>query len=248
MSCVDVEPVGGALEQDVGGSADQQPGAAQDQKGDQQREQGVDRGPVGRIDDGAGDDRRDRAEQVAHDVQRGAPDVEVVAVAAVQEREGHDVDQQAQARDHEHEAALDRGRRQEAAGGLDRDPADHQDQRHAVDEGGQHLEAVVAVGAPRVLWPAADPERHPGERERGGVGQHVAGVGEQRQRARGEPAQDLDAHEARGQHEGPEDAALVVRRGVGAGVPGGVAVAVAPVAEVGVAVGVSVHLDQIRPS
>jgi hypothetical protein len=134
-------------------------------------------------------------------VQRSTADVEILAVAAVQNCIRRDVDEETETRDHEHQPALDRDRRQQAADRLDRNPAHDRDQRDAIDERRQHLEAVVAVGAARVVLPPADPERGPGERQRGGVGQHVAGVREQRQRARGDPPHDLGDHEDRSQNQ-----------------------------------------------
>ena len=92
-------------------------------------------------------------------------------------------------------------------GGLDDDPGGDREEREAVDEGGEHREAVEAVGAPRVGRAAGDAEGEPGHRERGEVGQHVAGVGDQRERAGEEAAGDLDEHEAAGQERGDADGA-----------------------------------------
>ena len=104
----------------------------------------------------------------------------------------------------------------EAAGGLDDDPGGDGEEREAVDEGGHHREAVEAVGAARVGRAAGDAEGEPGHGEGGEVGQHVAGVGEERERAGDEAAGDLDDHEAAGEERGDADGA-----GAG-GVRGGV--------------------------
>ena len=50
----------------------------------------------------------------------------------------------------------------------------------------------------------------PGERKRGEVGQHMAGVGDQRQRAGGDAARHLGEHEGAGQRRGEPHAPLVV--------------------------------------
>jgi hypothetical protein len=88
--------------------------------------------------------------------------------------------------------------------------ARREDQRHAVDERDHHLEAVEAVGALPVGRPPGEPEREPGERQRGEVGEHVPGVGEQGQRARQQAAEQLGQHEAADQDRGPENPPLVV--------------------------------------
>ena len=54
-------------------------------------------------------------------------------------------------------------------------------------------------------------ERVPGEPERDRIGQHVAGIGEQRQRAGEQAADRLGDHEAAGQAGGDQDARLVGR-------------------------------------
>ena len=98
---------------------------------------------------------RNRAEQIAQHVQRGAMDVEVLAVAAAQDLEADEVDHEADQRDPEHQTAKDLDRREQAAHRLDRDPADDREQGQAVDERGQHLEAMIAVRAAPVArpWP-----------------------------------------------------------------------------------------------
>ena len=65
-------------------------------------------------------------------------------------------------------------------------------------------------------------------RQRGEVGQHVAGVGEERQRAGDEAAGDLGDHEAAGEERGDADGAGAggVRGGGGRGVAVAVAVVV----------------------
>ena len=49
----------------------------------------------------------------------------------------------------------------------------------------------------------------PGERERHGVGQHMPGIGDERERTRQQPANRLRQHEAAGEDRGEQDAVLV---------------------------------------
>ena len=148
-------------------------------------------------DHGAGDERRHRAEQVAEHMDEGAAHVEILAVGALQQEERGDIHQQAEHGDDHHDAARHlRGGHQP----LDRlvdDPRGDGEQREPVGEGDQHLEAVEAVGAPPVRRTPRQPEAEPGQRERGEVGEHVAGVGEKRERAGGDAAGHLGEHEER---------------------------------------------------
>ena len=60
------------------------------------------------------------------------------------------------------------------------------------------------------MRPPSDPECRPGQCERGGIGKHVPGIGDQRERP-GEPAaRRLDDHEPAGEEQHPEHAALAV--------------------------------------
>ena len=162
---------------------DHLPAAPDDDEGDEHREQRIDRRPIGEEDHGAGDQRRHRAEQIAEHVNGRAPDIEVLAVGAVQQREGGDIHEQAEDRHHHHDAAGDRLRRRQPLIGLVNDPRGDDEEREAVDEGDQHLEAVEAVGAYPVRRTPRQTEAEPGERQRGEVGEHVACVGEEGERA-----------------------------------------------------------------
>ncbi len=173
---------------------------------------------------GAGDDRAGRAEQVAHHVDQRATHVEVVAVAAVEQQEHADIDQEAEDGDAQHGAAHHRLRRHQAARCLDDDAAGDNEKHQAVAEGDQHLQSFEAVGALVVRGPARKAEGEPGEEQAGEIGQHVAGVGEQRQRAGDQAAGRLYHHETAGDERRPEQAAFVVA--VAVAVPAGMAMAV----------------------
>ena len=87
-------------------------------------------------------------------------------------------------------------------------------QRGAVDLRRQDLGALEAEGEAAPGRAVRQARRHQGQPDRGGVGEHVGGVGEQRER-RGEDARhDLDGHEAEDQRErDPEPAAVAGRQG-----------------------------------
>ena len=143
-----------------------------------------------------------------------AAQIEILPIATAQQGERDHVDQQTKHGDRQHQAALHRDGRDQTAQRLDGDPTDDRHQGDAVHEGGQNLEAMVTVGAAPILRLAAEAKCDPGQRQRGGVGEHVAGIGEQRQRARDQPADHLGDHEAAGQQHGPEHQLLVGEAGV----------------------------------
>ena len=90
---------------------------------------------------------------------------------------------------------------QQALNGLEQDPADDQQQTEPVDERRQDLETLVTVGQVAARRALADMERGSSERQRHRVSQHVAGVGQQRQRPGQDAADDLDDHESARQDE-----------------------------------------------
>ena len=128
--------------------------------------------------------------------------------------EGGDVDEQPERGDDHHDAAGDLRRGHQPLDRLIDDPGGDGEQRKPVGERDQHLEAVEAVSAPPVGGTPRQAEPEPGERERGEVGEHVAGVGEQRERAGGDAARHLGEHEGAGEQRGEPHAPLVI--GVGA--------------------------------
>ena len=143
-------------------------------------------------------------------MERGRADVEIFAIAGAQDVEHEHVHRQPQGGDDEHRPGEDLDRLEQSPDGLEDDPADDEQKRHAVDEGGQDLEPVIAIGAPGIGGSPPDAEAQPGEQQRRGVEQHVSGIGEQRQRAGVNPADHLDDHEDAGQDHGLEQAGLVV--------------------------------------
>ena len=101
-------------------------------------------------------------------------------------------------------------RRHQAPRRLDDDAGGDDEQHQPVAEGDQNLQPLEAVGAPAVRRPAREAEGKPGENEPGKVGEHVAGIGQQRQRAGDEAAGRFDDHECAGDERRPEHAALIV--------------------------------------
>ena len=155
------------------------------------------------------DDGRRRAQNIAHHMGRRARQIKIAPVAAMDDPKGRQIDQQSGDGDRQHGIAHDGHRLDDAAHRFDADPADHNDQGQSVDEGGDDLQPVIAVGAFVVRRAPGHAEGDPGKRQRDGIGQHMAGVGEQGQQARDQPARNFHRHENGDDDQRPEDAPLV---------------------------------------
>ena len=95
------------------------------------------------------------------------------------------------------------------------------EQRHAVGLRREHLDAAQAERQRRRLrGRRGEPHRDQRERDRGGVGEHVRGVGEQRERVRDDAGGDLDRHEQQDQRQRDRQPATVAIRAVGVRVTG----------------------------
>ncbi len=189
--------------------AQQDPGARQDPETDQHRHQRVDPGPAGETDHDRGDDHPQRAEHVAPDLQVGALDVQAVALGRRQQAHAGQVHQQAEHGDHQHAHGLDLRRLVEPLVGRVEDIEGHAEQEEGVERRGEDLEAVVAVGQAIVGRAPGDVDRGQGDGQGHGVGEHVRGIGDQRQAAGEDAADDLGDEEASGQQQRPFQAGRV---------------------------------------
>ncbi|MNR06241.1 hypothetical protein D3C85_1223060 [compost metagenome] len=143
-------------------------------------------------------------------MQGRALDVDVLGVPTCQNPEHQDVDQQPRDGDGQHRPGQNHGRLLEALPGLVDDPGDNGEKRDGVDEAGDHLEAEVAEGSPGIGQAPAKAEGEIGQAERRRVGQHMAGVRQQGQRARNQSPDHLDDHEGEDQGKRQQDLALIV--------------------------------------
>ena len=189
-------------------SAQQTPGRAQDQERNGDRQDRIDRRPSGRDDDRSGDDRRGRSEQIGDHVQQRATQVQRALTAGENPRR-EEIGKQAGAGDPEQQSARDGLRNEQTAHRLDGDEDDQREQGERVDECGDHLGARIAVARAARRRPARDPAGEDREAERCRVGEHVPGVGDERERS-GEPSSGgLDEREGCSDREGhPEGARL----------------------------------------
>ena len=106
-----------------------------------------------------------------------------------------------------------RARVAQALDRLPRDPDRQDEERAHVDLRRQHLGPAEAEGPLVVGCPAREPRRHQRQAQRGRVGEHVARVGDQRQRP-GQPAADrLGHHDGGGEAERDGEAPHAGRAG-----------------------------------
>ncbi len=206
-----VEVGGRAFHEDAKGIADEAGRAPEDEQADRGADDGVPDERAGHGDEQGRDEDAHAAEGVGGDMEERPADVEAVFAAPVEDGAGDDVGRQAEDGDGEHQAALDRLGGLEALIGLEADHGGDPPERDAVEEGGEDLEAAPAEGAAGRRGPGREPEREQAEAERGDVGEHVAGVGEEGQAAAREAAGELDDEDGRGDEEGDLQRPLVLR-------------------------------------
>ncbi len=204
-----VEMGGRALEEDVDRLAQQRPGARQDEEGDERARDDVGAGPAGEDDHEAGHDHEGGADRVAEDLEVRAAHVEALRGADVQQPHARQVHEEAQGGHHQDGDARDVRRLPEPLVGGDQDGDRHHAEHDAVDERGQDLHAVVAVGLGRRGRALGEPDREQAQQHASRVHQHVGGVGEEREAAGPEPDRRLHHQECGGQPEDGEQAVLV---------------------------------------
>jgi hypothetical protein len=193
---VGVEALRCALEQHAPGLAQQPPARVQHERRDEQRRDAVRAVEAGDHHDRARCGGPQRRVQVGKHVLPGALHVEALPLGAAERPRGRDVDHRAGEADRDDEDAVDVGRIEQPADRLDRDDPGEDEQRRAVDLRGQDLGPSEPEREPPGRRARRQPHGDQRQGDRAGVGEHVRGVGEQRQRRRQQAADDLENHEA----------------------------------------------------
>ena len=188
---VQADAGGRRLEQDIDSLPHELHRARDDDDGDESGDDGIDLHPPGGTDDQARDHHPDRREGVPEDVHARAPDVEALVLLR-QDAEGREVRDEPDQGDPGHEAALDRDGLEETAERLVEEAGRDDDQERPVDERGQDLESVVPVRLLRCRRKGGEAHRHETEDQGEKVGQHVPGVGDERQASGNQTAHRLD--------------------------------------------------------
>ena len=113
----------------------------------------------------------------------------------MQDPDGDEVDDETDHGEREHQAAGHRLRRLEPPNRFPHDPERDDEERRAIQERGENLPTQVAICLFRTAGLPAHPCHEQRQRERARVGEHVPGVGQQRERVRHQSAHRLGDHE-----------------------------------------------------
>src|SRR3990172_2054030 len=183
-----VQPFRHSFKQDVRGLVEHLERAPQYHEREDYAECRVHHVPAGEVHHRRARYHADGYERVAQDVQERAPHVYVVVVVSPEPVHDQYVYYQAERRHHEHPDALDRLRVHDAEHRLVEYHAGDDYERRAVDERGEDLAPVPAVGARVGRGEPGEHYREEREPECDQVGQDVRRVGEKGQGVRHEPA------------------------------------------------------------
>ncbi len=209
-----VELRGCGLEEDPPGRPHQPPARADHQRRDRKR---GDRVGALEAEDQDHARRQRRAEEpveVGQDVLEAALDVEVRAVCARQLPGRHDVQDGAGNGHRQDQPGPHVRRLDEPVDRLEDDEAGDHQQRDAVGLRGEDLQASEAERERALGRARGELERQQREAERARVGEHVAGVGEQRERVGDDARGDLAGHHEQDQRQRAPQPLGVVRRSV----------------------------------
>ena len=89
---------------------------------------------------------------------------------------------------------------------------DHQQQPQPVDEGSHDFSACQAIGVPASGRARGYPGGEPGQAQGSGIGEHVPGIAQQRERTERQPGYELDERIAQGQMPTQAPARRALRR------------------------------------
>src|SRR6266567_3544185 len=209
----DVEMARRGFEQHIDDTSQQPDSAGNHEHADHRGDDRVGGGPASGQDDDRGEHRAERSEQVAEHLEEGGADVQALFGTCVQQRHADERDDQTAACHQEHWQRLDfDARRGEALQSSQDDPAHHDDQRQSVDQRGQDLRSIEAVGLAGGGGSAREANGGYRHAQSEDVAQQVAAIGQECQGA-GEPAADnLRQHVDSGDREYSFEATLVALR------------------------------------
>lgn len=211
---VRIEAVRSALHEDGPGLAEKAEGAGHDEGCDSEGDKGIDAAPCPKSNGRGGDDDGDRTESVGHGFEGGAADVQVVVGVAMENAEDEEVDHETGGSHSDDRGGIEfGGSAAEAADRLEDDVPGDETEEGDVDGDGEDFGAGVAKGSAGVGRAAGDGGGGQGEEESGGIGEHVAGIGDEGEGAREVAGNSLDGDEEEREEEACEKglAGAVVR-------------------------------------
>ena len=149
------------------------------------------------------------------DVQEGAAYVDALRLPVRQHCRGAQVGGGSDQGHDQHDPAAHLGRGDQPANRGVADPGSDQEQRDSVHLGREHLDSPQPVGPAPGGRPGGDTDGSDRESERKRVGEHVTGVGQERERVRDDPESDLYCHHSREERQRQEKRAPVVAAPIG---------------------------------
>ena len=215
---VEVDVSGDPFHQHPGGVKEEAHGPGQDDRRDDDGSDGVGQDEAGRPNDEARDDHGDGAEHVGKDVEVGTAHVHAVVLAADEQECGSAVGDETDDRDDQHHRRVDVPVPAEPLDRLDHDPDGDRPDGERIDGRRDDLDTAVSEGGGGGGRPPADEDRHQGDDQTRRIGEHVGGVGEQRQGA-GQQTEDDLREEDRGGQDDDTDQRFEGFRCVGVRVP-----------------------------
>ncbi len=220
LQSVQVDLGWGGLHQDAHGLGSQPPRPGEDEHTDRDPDDRVHPRPPCELEGDRGDDHPDRSDGVGEDLQVGTFEVEALLRAGAEQCEGHEVGGEPERGDDQHRRPEDLRGLGQAADRLVEHVDGHPEQEDRVGEGGQDLQSVEPEGVVGAAGLLREVDRSQGHADPEHVGEHVAGIREQRERVGDHSHDHLDDHEHGEEHERSEETALVA----GAAADGGVVV------------------------
>ena len=217
LNLMDGEPFGDALDQNVQGTAQHPVSADQDDAADQDADERIDPQQVSELDQNRGQNDSYRRNSVSHHVQESAVQVEIFAdwrlgchgrmlcpgfsemmllldmilILRTQGDRHHNVDDQANDRNHQHFQAVDGNRMTPAFYRLHPDTDGKDQQGNPVDEGSKNFQSVPAKTMVVIGWKGRQPNRQQAQPQREKIHQHVRSIRKQRQRTRNQATDDF---------------------------------------------------------
>ena len=134
--------------------------------------------------------------EIGEDVLEAAFHVQALALGLGEDPGSEKVHDDPERRDDRHEPPRNDRRTDQARDRLVADEHGEHQQHRAVGLPAEHLGPAHAIGQMLARRPLHDPDHHQRQHQRAGVGQHVAGIRDQRERVRQDADDDFEDHVA----------------------------------------------------
>lgn len=183
-----VDSFGHAFEKNVQTLIEQCPRARQNPETDEHAKNRIDWQPAREFNYQGRNDHRDGAKHVAPNFQVCPFDVEALITAGAQHAHAGNINHETDDRDDEHPATGDFGGLAETPVRFVKNVYRDEEEHDGVEGGGQNFEAIISECAASIGGALTDANRRQRQSERRYIGEHVRGIGQQRETASEKPA------------------------------------------------------------